>query len=184
MSFTVPGITPDGGPVEGAPVLEPIEHSVLGKSLDGGLQEWMLVLEPLEHSVPVITWIDGPMEGTPVLEPLEHSVLEKSSHDEPMEGAPVLEPLEHSVLKKASGRWITGGNIGRGLGCTTCYGTVRAFGSGDNFSVGAVEHSNSIITDHVDIDSLWMAPWDPGGTLDDSCRPSVATWRTVFRSVV
>ena len=47
MSFSVPGVTPDGGPVEGAPVLEPIEHSVLGKSLDGGLHERMLVLEPL-----------------------------------------------------------------------------------------------------------------------------------------
>ena len=91
MSFTVSGVTPDGGPVEGAPVLEPIEHSVREKSLDGGLQEWMPVLEPLEHSVPAITWIEGPMEGTPVLEPLKHSVLEKSSHDEPMEGAPVLE---------------------------------------------------------------------------------------------
>ena len=52
MSFTVPGVTPDGGPMEGAPVLEPIEHSVLEKSLDGGPQEWMPVLELLEHSVP------------------------------------------------------------------------------------------------------------------------------------
>ena len=29
MSCTVPGVAPDGGPVEGAPVLEPLEHSVL-----------------------------------------------------------------------------------------------------------------------------------------------------------
>ena len=79
MSCTVLAVTPDGGPVEGAPVLEPIEHSVLGKSLDGGLQSSsMLVLEPLEHSVPASTWIDEPLEGTPVLEPLEHSVLECS----------------------------------------------------------------------------------------------------------
>ena len=54
MNCTVPGVTLDGGPVEGAPVLEPIEHSVLGKPLDGCLQEWMPVLEPLEHSVPEI----------------------------------------------------------------------------------------------------------------------------------
>ena len=85
MSCTVSGVAPVGGPVEGAPVLELIEHSVLEKSLDDGLQERMLVLEPLEHSVPAITWIDGPLEGTPVLEPLEHSVLEKSSHVEHME---------------------------------------------------------------------------------------------------
>ena len=39
-------------------------------------------------------------------------------------------------------------------------------------------------TDHVGIDSLWMAPWDAGGTLGDSCWPSVATCRTVFLSVV
>ena len=73
------------GSVEGAPVLEPIEHSVLGKPLDGCLQERMPVLEPLEHSVPEIAWIDGPLAGTPVLEPLEHSVLEKSSHEKPIE---------------------------------------------------------------------------------------------------
>ena len=36
MSDVVLGVTPDGGPIEGAPVLEPLEHSVLEKSLDGG----------------------------------------------------------------------------------------------------------------------------------------------------
>ena len=86
MCFTVPGVTLDSGPMEGAPVLEPIEHSVLEKSLDGGPKEEMPVLEPLEHSVLAITLNDGPMEGTPVLEPIEHSVLEKSLHGEPMEG--------------------------------------------------------------------------------------------------
>ena len=50
MDCTPPGVTPDGGSVEGAPVLEPIEHPILGKPLDGCLQERMLVLEPLEHS--------------------------------------------------------------------------------------------------------------------------------------
>ena len=44
--------------------------------------------------------------------------------------------------------------------------------------------TDCVVTDHVDLDSLWMAPWDAGGTLGDSCRPTVATWRTVFRSVV
>ena len=54
------GSNPGRWTSRGAPVLEPIEHLVLGKSLDSGLQERMLVLKPLEHSVPAITWIDGP----------------------------------------------------------------------------------------------------------------------------
>ena len=177
MSCTVPGVTLDGGPVEGAQVLEPIAHSVLGKPLDGGLQERMPVLEPLEHSVPAITWTDGPLEGTPVLEPLEHSVLEKFLHDEPVEEAPVLEPLEHSVLEKTVDHWRDW--------------FVRLIMEPLEHSVLAttsvwepLEHSNCVVTDHVDIDSLWMAPWDAGGTLGDSCRPFVASWRTVFRSVV
>ena len=29
MNCTVPGVTPDGEPLEGTPVLEPLEHSVL-----------------------------------------------------------------------------------------------------------------------------------------------------------
>ena len=107
MDRAAPGVTPDGGAVEGAPVLEPIEHSVLGKPLDGSLQERM-----------------------PVMEPLEHAILATAS---------VWEPLEHS---------------------------------------------NCVVSDHVDFDSFWMAPWDAGGTLGDSCRPYVTFWRTVFRSVV
>ena len=97
------------------PVLEPIEHSVLGKPLDGCLQERMPVLEPLEHSVPEIAWIDGPLEGTPV-----------------------LKLLRAFASEKASGRWITGGKIGCGQVCTTHHGTVRAFGFGDSFSMGAI----------------------------------------------
>ena len=33
------GVTPDGGPMEGAPVLELLEHSVLEKTPDGGFTE-------------------------------------------------------------------------------------------------------------------------------------------------
>ena len=40
--------------------------------------------------------------------------------------------------EKSSGRWITGGKIGRGLVCTTHHGTDRACGSGDSFSMGAI----------------------------------------------
>ena len=53
MSFTVPGVTLDGGPMDGAPVraFGSIEHSVLEKSLDGGPMEGKTMLEPLEYSV-------------------------------------------------------------------------------------------------------------------------------------
>ena len=70
------GVTLDGGPMEGAPVLYPLEHSVLEKSPVGGFTEGAPLLEPLEHSVLEIAPDGGPMEGAPVLEPLEHSVLE------------------------------------------------------------------------------------------------------------
>ena len=72
MSDVDLGVTPDSGPMEGAPVLEPLEHSVLEKSPDGGFTEGAPVLEPLEHSVLEIAPDGGPMEGAPVLEPLEH----------------------------------------------------------------------------------------------------------------
>ena len=101
------------------------------------------------------------MEEAPVLEPLEHSVLKKPLDGGSLEGISVvdwfvqlvMETLEHSILAPTS-VWEP------------------------------LEHSNCVVTDHVDIDSLWMAPWDAGRTLGDSCRPSVVTWRTVFRSVV
>ena len=120
----------------------------------------------------------------PVLEPLEHSVLEKSSHDEPMEGAPVLEPLEHSVLKRPlDDRSLVGISVVDWL--------VRLVMGPLEHSVLAttsvwelLEHWDCVVTDHMDLDYLWMAPWDAGGMLGDSCRSSVATWRTVFRSVV
>ena len=40
------GVTPDGGPMEGAPVLEPLEHSVLGETPDCGPMVGAPVLEP------------------------------------------------------------------------------------------------------------------------------------------
>ena len=108
------GVNPDGGPtcMEGAPVLEPLEHSVLEKSPDGGCTE-----------------------GVPVLEPLEHSVPEKALDDRPMTGIAVLEPLEHSAPD-------------------------------------------------VDMDSLWMAPWDAGGTCRIGSRSEVAIRRDILRCVV
>ena len=47
-----------------------------------------------------------------------------------------------------------------------------------------LEHSNCVVTDHVDIASFWMAPWDAGGTIGDGYRPCVTSWWTVFRLVV
>ena len=75
------------------------------------------------------------MEEAPVLEPLEHSVLEKPLDGGSLERRSVvdwfvrliMEPLEHSVLATA---WIW----------------------------EPLEHSNCVVTDHVDIDSFWMAP--------------------------
>ena len=70
------GVT--SGPMEWAPVLEPLEHSVLEKSLDGGFTEGVPVLEPLEHSFLGETPDGGHMVGALVLESIEHSVPEKA----------------------------------------------------------------------------------------------------------
>ena len=103
------GVTSDGGPMEGAPVLEPLEHSVLGEPPDG-----------------------GPMVGAPVLVSIEHSVPEMALDDQPMAG---IAALEHSVL-------------------------------------------------NVDMNSLWMAPWDAGETFQIGFRPEVAIRRDRLRCVV
>ena len=100
-----PGVIPEGGSVEGAPVLELIEHSVQGKPLVGSLHEQM-----------------------PVIELLQHAILATAS---------VWEPLEHLHF---------------------------------------------VVSDHVNFDSFWMAPWDASGTLGDCCRHYVTFWRT--RSVI
>ena len=60
MNCTVPGITPDGGPLEGTPVLEPLEHSVLEMSSHDKHMEEAPVLEPLEHG----WWITGEKIGS------------------------------------------------------------------------------------------------------------------------
>ena len=117
-------VNPDGGPVEGAPVLEPLEHLVLEKSLDGGFTE-----------------------GEPVLEPLEHSVLGETPDGGRMVRAPVLESIEHSVPEKALG--------------------PRPYSVLD-----------------VNMNSLWMAPWDAGGTFRIGCRPEVVIRRDRLRWVV
>ena len=46
-----PGVTPEDGSEEGAPVLELIEHSVLGKSLVDSLQEPMPAMKRLKQAI-------------------------------------------------------------------------------------------------------------------------------------
>ena len=136
--------------MEGAPVLEPLEHSVLEIALDGGLIEDLSVLEPLEHSVLEVARKGRPMAGILVLEPLEHSFLDVDLDGRHLMEMSVLEPLEHLVPDVAlvwddcSLIWMTGSD--------------------------PLEHSGLSVTVHVDMDSLWMAPWDAGGTftLDES----------------
>ena len=102
-----PGVTSEVGCVEGAPVVELIDHSVLGKPLVDSLQEPMPVMIRLEQAI--------------------------------LATALVWEPLEH-------------------LHC--------------------------VVSDHVNFGSFWMAPWDAGGTLGDSCWLCVTFWRTLLRSVI
>ena len=86
MSCVDMGVTMDGGPMEGVPVLEPLEHSVPEKTLDGRPMEGMTDLEPLEHSVLEMA-LDGELiEDRSVLEPLEHPVLEVARNNRPMPG--------------------------------------------------------------------------------------------------
>ena len=59
----------------GFPVLGPIEHSVLEKTLVGGHSEMTIDDEPLAHSVLDVALDGRPMEGIPILEPLENWVL-------------------------------------------------------------------------------------------------------------
>ena len=129
------GVTPDGGPMAGAPVLEPLEHSVLEKSPDGGFAEGVLVLEPLEHLVLERSPDGGFMEGAPVLEPSEHSVPEEALDDRHMVGFAARDPLQYSVFD-------------------------------------------------VDMISLWMAPWDAGGTFRIGSRPKMAIRRDRSHCVV
>ena len=70
------GVTPDGGPLKGAPVLELLEYSVLEKSPVSGFTEEATVLVPLEHSVPEKALDVRPMVGLAVRNPLEHLVFD------------------------------------------------------------------------------------------------------------
>ena len=112
----------------GAPVLEPIEHSVLEKPLDGEPMEGVPVLEPIEHSVLEKPLDGGPMKEMSVLEPLEHSVLLMARTDGPIGGGASSGTDRAFGSGKAPGRWTVGEDVD--------FGTVAEFGSGCCPSVG------------------------------------------------
>ena len=148
----------------GAPVLEPLEHSVLEIALDGRLIVDLSVLEPLEHSVLEeasdirLRWVRS------VLEPLEHSVLDVDLDGGPLVEMSALEPLGNSVPDVA----LAGGD------CSLIRMTESDL----------LVHSGLSVTVHVDMDYSWMAPWDAGGTFRSSYRPGMAIWRNIWSYVV
>ena len=102
MAYSVLDVTLGGRPMEGIPVPEPLEHSVLGGgALDSGLMEGMSHLEPLEHSVMNAARGDCSRMEASICETLEHSVQMMILDDSPMEKMSVDEPLERSVLDAA-----------------------------------------------------------------------------------
>ena len=107
----------------------------------------------LVRAAPGITPEDGSEEGAPVQELIEHSVLGKSLVDSLQEPMPAMKRLKHEILATAS-VWEP------------------------------LEHMHCVLSDNVDFDSFWMAPWDAGGTLGDSCRLCVIFWRTLLRSMI
>ena len=53
---------------------------------------------------------------------------------------------------------------------------------GEDGSSPGLHISRSLVC-HVDLDSLWMAPWDDCGTLETGSRPGISIWRNVMCSV-
>ena len=115
-----PGVSLDGGPMEGMSCLEPLEQSILHSSWVARLRkcvmqersEWKSVINPaicytldsrpmegityLERSALGVSLDSGPTEGASCLEPLEQSVLSSSLAARPVEG----------VTEKVSVLWI------------------------------------------------------------------------------
>ena len=86
--------------MEGIPVLEPLEHSVLEMALDSRLMEGMSVPDLLEHSG--LGETDDVKPGVVPPEPLEHSVLvaPQDEGDVSVAGVAKLDPIEHSGIVK------------------------------------------------------------------------------------
>ena len=93
-----------------------------------------------------------------------------------MEGATVLELIEHSVLGKTPVDSLQEPmpvmiRLEQAILATALVWEP-------------LEHLHCVVSDHVKFDSFWMAPWDAGGTLSDSCRLCVIFWRTLLWSVI
>ena len=92
------------------------------------------------------------------------------------EGASVLELIEHSVLEKSLVDSLQEPKpvmkrLEQGIRATASVWEP-------------LEHLHCVVSDDVDSDSFWMAPWDAGGMLGDSCRLCVTFWRTLLWSVI
>ena len=133
-------------------------------------------MEPLEHSVLEKTLYGSPMEGMTVLEPLEHSVLEMALDGELIADLSVLEPLEHSVLEDPwrGDPWRGEHSVPEVTLFWGDYSLIKMTVS------DPLEHSGLGVTVHVKIDSLWMAPRDAGGTLTSGYRHGMAIWGDVL----
>ena len=93
------------------------------------------------------------MEEAPVLEPLEHLVLKKPLDSGSLEGRSVVDWFAQLIMEPLEHSVLATASVWEPL-----------------------EHSNCVVTDHVNC-------LDAGGTLGDCCRPRVTSWRTVFRLV-
>ena len=107
----------------------------------------------LVRAAPGVTPEDGSEEGAPVLELIEHLVLGKSLVDSLQEPMPAMKRLKQAIMVTVS-VWEP------------------------------LEHLHCVVSDDVDFDSFWMAPWDAGWTLGDSCGLCVIFWRTLLRSMI
>ena len=105
----------------------------------------------LVRAAPGVTPEDGSEEGAPVLELIEHSVMGKSLVDSLQEPMPAMKRLKLAILATVS-VWEP------------------------------LEHLHCVVSNEVDFDSFWIAPWDAGGMLGDSCLLCVIFWRTLLRS--
>ena len=99
LEHPAPGVSLDGGPMEGMSCLEPLEQSILHSSCISRPRkcamkersEWKPVINPA-----ISYTLDGrPMEGTTYP---EHLALGVSLDSKLMEGASCLEPLEQLVF--------------------------------------------------------------------------------------
>ena len=90
-------------------------------------------------AAPGVTLVDRSEEGAPGLELIGHSVLGKPLVDSLQEPMPVMKRLEYAIQATA-------------------------------FIWEPLEHLHCVVSDHLDFDSFWMAPWDAGGTHGDGCR--------------